>query len=86
MSKPVCPDHGELAVFRSSSGYWFCPWCLTALFEWNRWIRKNLVPDDRKAEMRQRNYELAEEYKQRAQAQKAHEEGLCSCIEVPDNE
>jgi len=66
MSKPMCYDHGEKAVYRNHNGYWFCPRCLDALFEWNQWIRKELVPASYQETMMERNKIIAEKHIQNA--------------------
>lgn len=66
MSRPLCYEHGQRAVHRNRNGYWFCPRCLDALFEWNQWIRNNLVLAERKKEMMTKNKEIAEKHKQYA--------------------
>ena len=62
MSWPTCPDHGAKAIYKSREGYYFCPRCLNALFEWYHWIKKEFVPDDRLDEVRTRNKEIAEKH------------------------
>jgi len=66
MSKPMCYDHGEKAIYRNRNGYWFCPRCLDALFEWNQWTRKNLVPPEKQKLMMMKNKEIAEKHIQNA--------------------
>lgn len=66
MSSPLCYTHGEMAVYRDLHGYWFCPLCLRALSEWNQWIRDNLVSPDLKAEMMEKNKEIADAHRQSA--------------------
>jgi len=62
----MCYDHGEKAVYRNRNGYWFCPRCLDALFEWNQWVRKNLVSPENQKLMMEKNKEIADNHIKRA--------------------
>jgi len=62
LSWPTCPDHGSKAKYKSKDGYYFCPRCLDALFEWYRWIKEEFVPDDRVDEVMTKNKEIADKH------------------------
>ena len=66
MSYPVCSDHGRRAIYRNPHGYWHCGRCLDALFEWNAWVRKNLVPTSLKKEMMDMNEVISGKHIDRA--------------------
>lgn len=66
MSMPICPDHGEKAIYRNSLGYFYCSRCLDALFEWYAWIYKNAIIEEKRPEVMEKNHEIAEEHIQSA--------------------